>query len=83
MRDDLEVEIHRTRQRGWSEDHVEFHPDSTCCGAAILNHVGYPVASISIAGPTTRTEPVLDRLGALAAATADAISRRLGFSSDS
>src|SRR4051812_12614649 len=33
MRDDLEVEIHRTRQRGWSEDHVEFHPESTCCGA--------------------------------------------------
>jgi hypothetical protein len=33
MRDDLEVEIRRTWQRGWSEDHVEFHPDSTCCGA--------------------------------------------------
>jgi hypothetical protein len=41
MRDDLEIEIHRTRQRGWSEDHVKFHPDSTCCGAVIgWNGVG-------------------------------------------
>ncbi len=77
--DDLEVEVLRTRERGWSEDRAEFDEDSTCCGAAIYNHAGYPIAAISVAGPTARTTSLLGRLGGLVASTAEAISRRLGY----
>jgi DNA-binding IclR family transcriptional regulator len=81
-RNALELEVHHTRERGWSEDRGEFNEDSTCCGAAILNHAGHPVAAISAAGPTLRTAPQLHRLGGLVASTADAISRRLGYNND-
>lgn len=78
-REELELEIQRTIDRGWSEDHGEIDPSSTCCGAAIRNHLGQPVAAISVAGVTDRITPELGRIGAVVASTADAISRRLGY----
>lgn len=75
----LEEEIQRTIERGWSEDHGEIDPSSTCCGAAIRDNMGRPVAAISVAGVTDRIKPELSRIGAVVASTAEAISRRLGY----
>lgn len=75
----LEEEIQRTIERGWSEDHGEIDPSSTCCGAAIRDNMGRPVAAISVAGVTDRITPELSRIGAVVASTAEAISRRLGY----
>ncbi|MDT0196739.1 IclR family transcriptional regulator [Arthrobacter sp. AB6] len=75
----LEEEIQRTIDRGWSEDHGEIDPSSTCCGAAIRDNMGRPVAAISVAGVTDRISPELSRIGAVVASTAEAISRRLGY----
>lgn len=78
-RRELEEEIQRTIDRGWSEDHGEIDPSSTCCGAAIRDNMGRPVAAISVAGVTDRISPELSRIGAVVASTAEAISRRLGY----
>ena len=75
----LEHEVAVTGRRGWSEDHREFDLRVTCCGAPILDRTGRPVAAISIAGPTERTEGTLHRLGPVVASTAEAISHRLGY----
>ena len=76
---DLETDLAETRRRGWSVDRREFEPSVTCCGAAVRDHTGMPVAAISASGPTRRTTPLLDRLGPVVQSTADAISRRLGY----
>lgn len=78
-RKELEEEIQLTIERGWSEDHGEIDPSSTCCGAAIRDNMGRPVAAISVAGVTDRISPELSRIGAVVASTAEAISRRLGY----
>lgn len=78
-REALDEEIRRTIERGWSEDHGEIDPSSTCCGAAIRDNMGRPVAAISVAGVTDRISPELSRIGAVVASTAEAISRRLGY----
>lgn len=75
----LEAEIQRTIKRGWSEDRGEIDPSSTCCGAAIRDSLGRPIAAISVSGVTERIGPELSRIGAVVASTADAISRRLGY----
>jgi DNA-binding IclR family transcriptional regulator len=75
----LEADILATRDRGWSEDRAEFDLHSTCCGAAILDHTGRPVAAISASGLSERTAPQLARLGPVVASTAAAISRHLGY----
>lgn len=78
-REALRVELSTIRRRGWAEDHREFDDTVTCCGAAIRDASGMPVAAISASGPYRRTTPMLSRLGPLVAATAEAISRRLGW----
>jgi DNA-binding IclR family transcriptional regulator len=78
----LEQEIEATIIRGWSEDRGEIDPASTCCGAAIRDNLGRPVAAISLSGLTSRVEPELHRLGPIVAGTAEAISRRLGWDPD-
>jgi DNA-binding IclR family transcriptional regulator len=78
--DRLEEEIRATIERGWSQDLQEFDEASTCVGAPVLDRTGAPVAAISISGVSARVMPLLPKLGALVAATAEAISRSLGYS---
>lgn len=78
----LERELEVTRKRGWSEDRGEIDLASTCCGAAIHDSLGRPVAAISVSGLTDRVLPELHRIGPVVASTAEAISRRLGYDPD-
>lgn len=74
----LEHDLTESRARGWTEERGEFDLASACCGAPIFDHTGHVVAAISVAGLKERVEPALSNLGPLVAATANAISRRLG-----
>lgn len=74
----VENDISEAHTRGWAEERGEFDLASACCGSPVFDHTGRVVAAISVAGLKDRVEPALSRLGPLVAATADAISRRLG-----
>jgi DNA-binding IclR family transcriptional regulator len=78
----LMEEIRRTQERGWALEQREFDQSTSCCGAVIRDHTGLPVASISVAGFADRVEHSVERLGLLVSSTADAISRRLGYTVD-
>lgn len=78
-RADLIRELAEVQRRGWSIERREFDNASACCGAAVLDHTGRPVAAISVAGVADRMERVLDRIGPIVASTAEAISHRLGY----
>ncbi|MEV7649045.1 IclR family transcriptional regulator [Arthrobacter sp. NPDC089319] len=78
-RQELEEDLARSAERGWAEEHQEFDLSSTCCGAPIFDHTGQVVASISVAGPASRMQAQTEIVGPLVAATASAISRRLGY----
>lgn len=75
----LRNEIERTRRRGWSQDVREFNSASCCCGAAILDHTGSPVAAISVAGVAERMEDMLDVIGPLVQKAAAATSAAIGY----
>ncbi|MFC9840326.1 IclR family transcriptional regulator [Rhodococcus sp. NPDC127530] len=75
----LREEIARTRQRGWSQDLREFDQSSCCCGAAIFDHTGQPIAAISVAGVAERMEGSLGDIGPLVQKSAATISASLGY----
>lgn len=76
---DLDAELTRTRLRGWSQDMREFDESSCCCGAAIFDHTGMPVAAISVAGVAERMERVVTDIGPRVAAAAAKLSAELGY----
>ena len=75
----LEAEVLLTKERGYAIDRVEVEEGVACCGAALRDHRGLPVAAISVAGPADRILPQEDTIGPLVARTASVISKRLGF----
>ena len=72
-------DVAEIRERGYATDRSEFEPTLGCCAAAVFDHRGMPIAAISVSGPAERVLPRIDHLGALVAATARAISERLGY----
>jgi len=79
----LKIELDRIRAQGYAEDKEEHEQHIHCVAAPIRNHLGKVVASISIAGPTTRVTPA--RLPELIVAVKDAarrISTQLGFTGE-
>ncbi|MGI8312522.1 IclR family transcriptional regulator [Saccharopolyspora hattusasensis] len=75
----LHTEVVRTRERGWSEDRRDFDASSCCCGAAVYDHTGLPVASISVAGVAERIEPMLAEYGPFVAKCCAELSTALGY----
>ncbi|GGC36671.1 IclR family transcriptional regulator [Brevibacterium sediminis] len=74
----LRDEIERTRERGWSQDEREFDYSSACCGAAIYDAAGYPVAAISVAGVAERMEGILGQMGPQVRHAAEVITLTTG-----
>ncbi|MGW5106041.1 hypothetical protein [Nocardia sp. NPDC004123] len=60
---DLRAEIEHARQRR-SEDRHKFDASSCCCEAAIFDHIGTPIATISVADVAERMEGPLNEIGA-------------------
>lgn len=75
----LTEELRLTRRNGFSVDREEFQPGVICLGAAIRDHAGAVVGSMSVSSPIFRATPeYLDRIrGHLIAATDD-LSMELG-----
>lgn len=73
-------EIEMARERGYAVDDEENKPGVRCVAAPIVDHEGQPAAAVSISAPAHRL-PTADepRYGAEVRATAEAISRRLGY----
>lgn len=75
-RDLLLKEIIEARTKGWTEEHGEFDPASSCYGAPVFDQSGKVTAAVSLAGPSPRMN---DRtFGPLVARTAASISNHLG-----
>jgi DNA-binding IclR family transcriptional regulator len=75
----LDREILEIQARGYAIDRSEFAATLACCAAAVFDHRGLPVASISVSGPAERVSPQFERIGQLVADAAKAISERLGY----
>ena len=59
----LKEELRLTRRRGFSIDREEFRPGVICLGAAIRDHAGAVVGSISVSSPAFRaTTDYIDQL---------------------
>jgi IclR family transcriptional regulator, acetate operon repressor len=52
--DTLRAELALVRRHGYAQDNEEFQPGVVCIGAAIRNHTGGVIASISCSTPTMR-----------------------------
>jgi DNA-binding IclR family transcriptional regulator len=79
-RDGMLEEIALTRQRGYSLDNEEFEIGGRCVGAAIYVWRGQAVAAVSLSAPIQRfPAEQIPSYSAAVVATANAISRDLGF----
>jgi DNA-binding IclR family transcriptional regulator len=78
--DALRAELEAIRRRGLALAVEEFEEGLAALAAPIRDHAGRVIACVSVAGPSFRLVPAaLNRFGALTIATADEISRRLGY----
>jgi DNA-binding IclR family transcriptional regulator len=72
--------LEEVRRRGYSVDDIEHEEGVRCVGAPIYNNKGRVCASLSISGPASRiTTERIEDFGRKAIATAQEISRRLGY----
>ena len=75
----LKEELRLTRRRGFSIDREEFRPGVICLGAAIRDHAGAVVGSISVSSPAFRaTQEYLDQIKVHLIAVTDELSAELG-----
>lgn len=75
---DLKIELSRVRLKGYSIDNEEEELGCRCIAAPILNHVGEPVAAVSVTGTTFQIQPDhFDEIGTMVKQTASRISRAL------
>lgn len=75
---ELRRQLAETAERGWAVDLGEHEPGVMCFGVAVLDHVGHPICSISVAGPEDRIRQHQDRVVDQVIATANALSERIG-----
>jgi IclR family transcriptional regulator, acetate operon repressor len=80
--DKLKEELRLTRRNGFAIDREEFQPGVICIGAAIRDHAGAVVGSISVSAPLFRaTAEYLDRVRVQLIAVTDELSIELGAAS--
>ena len=79
--DHLKEDLRLTRRNGYAIDREEFQPGVICIGAAIRDHAGAVVGSISISSPVFRaTSQHLDQIRNHLLAATDQLSMELGAS---
>ena len=78
-RQNLELELAKTRERGYSTDDEEHEADIHCLGAPIFDYSGSPIAAISVAWPIFRYDAAKEAQNALVIIkAANEISRLMG-----
>lgn len=76
----LQANLDKIRQQGYALSLQEIEAGFVAIGAALRNVDGYPVAAISVDGPSLRLgEDRLPEIGRLVQHTAERISAQLGF----
>jgi len=77
--DKLKDELRMTRRNGFAIDREEFQPGVICIGAAIRDHAGAVVGSISVSSPLFRaTAEYIDQIKVHLIAATDELSKELG-----
>lgn len=77
---ELAARLRLIRARGWAMDDEETQAGLRCVGTVVRDHTGAAVAGLSISGPIVRIgDDRIPDLVELLRATADAISRGLGY----
>lgn len=75
----LKEELRLTRRNGFAIDREEFRPGVICVGAAIRDHAGAVVGSISVSAPAFRATPeYIDQIKVHLIAVTDELSSELG-----
>jgi IclR family acetate operon transcriptional repressor len=78
--DDLEADLERVRQRGFSLDDEENEVGARCVGAAVIDRGGRPVAAVSVSGPASRmSDALLERIGRAVRDAAHEIETKMGY----
>ncbi len=68
------------KEAGYALDNEECEEGVRCVAAPVFNHMGAPVAAVSISGPTFRfSSPRMEEFIRLTKEAAEGISRRLGY----
>jgi DNA-binding IclR family transcriptional regulator len=79
-REALNREIRKIRGCGFATDNMEHEEGVRCVGAAVRNHTGEVIGSISVSGPSQRmTAARTEEIATLVMERAAEISRRLGY----
>jgi len=76
----LTEELKKIRELGYGVDHKEYEEDVECIAAPIRDHLGNPIAALSISGPIQKIGTPLEKtfVGEVKRAVAQ-ISSRLGY----
>lgn len=77
--DEMVMELETIRRRGYAIDNVENEPGVACFAAPVFDQRRRAIGAISLAGPAERILSNEEKAGPLIAATAEKISRRLGY----
>lgn len=78
--DAVMYDLDRTRERGFAIDDEEYELGGRCVSAPILNHLGEPVAAVSISVPLPRIPPErVPYFGKKVKEIAAQISERMGY----
>jgi len=82
-KESLREDLRQVRECGYALDRGEHIEGIVCVAAPILDRHGYPVASLTVTGPSGRMAPPRHaELGPQVRATADRISRKLGYAGE-
>ncbi len=65
-RDDLEREIAAGRELGYAVAVDEYLDDVSGVGVPVMSEAGRPLAALGVVGPSSRVQPKIERIGALA-----------------
>lgn len=80
----LKADLKQVRARGYSIDDEENEEGARCVGAAVWDHMGRPLAAISVSAPAFRMDEakIVETAKAVMKAASD-LSRELGYSNES
>jgi DNA-binding IclR family transcriptional regulator len=80
---ELHAELQKVRAQGYAVDDEENEEGVRCVGAAVMDHLGYPAAAVSVSAPSFRLPPEKVALvGAEVVAAVREISAEWGYRSD-
>lgn len=76
----FESELTRCLKQGYWEDNAEEFDGICCVASPVINRLGYPVAAITVTGPSSRMgRQEMLKYGPLVVECAKSVSRRMGY----